>query len=166
MKIRHAQRADLPFLAAVQTESWRDTYRDVFPEVWLADQIAADMERHWGEVEIRPEDVLLVAEKNGIIGFIAVWCRPDPFIDNLHVKPAERSRRVGSSLMKTAASRLLQRGYVTAYLWVVANNQRAIRFYERLGGIRTEQAVHNLFGYTVPVVKIVWPDISVICSSG
>ena len=166
MNIRRAQRSDLPIIAAVQTESWRDTYPDLFPGEWLADQIAEDMDRRWSEVEIQPDDVFLVAEDDGVIGFIAVWCRPDPFIDNLHVKPSKRSKRVGSALMTSAAYQLIKQGQKTAYLWVVTSNKRAIRFYERLGGVRTDRASQNLFGHEVPVVKVVWSDISVICTNG
>ena len=90
MNIRHAQRSDLPLIAAVQAESWRDTYSDVLPEEYLGDQIAEDLERHWNEVGIKPGDVVIVAEDDGIVGFIAVWCRPEPFIDNLHVRPSKR----------------------------------------------------------------------------
>jgi GNAT superfamily N-acetyltransferase len=129
----------------------------------LANQIAGDLERHWSEVKIQPEDVVLVAEKAEIIGFIAVWCRPDPFIENLHVKPSNRSEGVGSMLMTVAARKMIQQGHKTVYLWVVANNKRAIRLYQRLGGVCTDQALKNLFGHAVPNVKMVWSDISVLC---
>jgi ribosomal protein S18 acetylase RimI-like enzyme len=163
MNIRRAKQRDLPIIAAVQAESWRDTYSDVLPETHLANQIVEDIKRHWNEVEIKPNDVVLVAEDDGIIGFIAVWCRPEPFIDNLHVKPSKRSQRVGSTLMMSAAQQLIQQGHKTAHLWVVESNQRAIRLYERLGGVRTGRALKNLFGHDVPSVKIEWSDIAVLC---
>jgi ribosomal protein S18 acetylase RimI-like enzyme len=165
MNIRRAQRSDLPLIADLQTESWRDAYSGVLPEAYLFDQIFEDLRHHWSQVKIRPEDVVLVAENGGIIGFIAVWCRPDPFIDNLHVKPANRSQGAGTTLMRSAVRQLIQQGYKTAYLWVVASNERAIRLYERLGGVRTDLALKNLFGHEVPNVKIVWSDISVICAN-
>ena len=166
MNIRRAQSSDLTLIAAVQAESWRDTYSGVLPEEYLADQITEDLKRHWTDVEIQPDDVVLVAEDDGVIGFIAVWCRPDPFIDNLHVKPSKRSKRVGSTLMKSAAQQLIQQGHKTAYLWVVASNERAIRFYERLGGVRTDRALKNLLKHEVLNVKVVWSDTSVLCTNG
>lgn len=162
MNIRRTQRSDLLLIATIQIESWRDTYSDVLPEEYLANQITEDLKRHWSEVEIQPEDIILIAEYEGVIGFISVWCRPDPFIDNLHVKPAKRSKRVGSALMKSAAHQMIQQGHTTAYLWVVESNERAIQFYERLGGVCTDRALKNLFGHLVPNVKIVWSDISII----
>ena len=162
MNIRRAQGSDLPLIAAVHAESWTDAYAGVLPQKYLAGQMIEDLQHHWSQVKIQPNDVVLVAEEDGIIGFIAVWCRPDPFIDNLHVKPTSRSTGIGTALMKSAAQILIRQGYRTAFLWVVTNNERAIRLYERLGGVRKEMALKNLFGHEVPNVKVVWPDISVL----
>jgi ribosomal protein S18 acetylase RimI-like enzyme len=163
MNIRTARDDDLPAIAALQTESWQDAYADVFPAAYLAHRVTGDLERHWRKLEIQPGDVVLVAEEDGLIGFIAIWCRPDPYIDNLHVRPCLRSRGAGSALMKAAAQQLIQQGHRTAYLWVVERNKRAIQFYERLGGVCTDQAPKDLFGYEVSTVKVEWGDISVIC---
>ncbi|MGD9090432.1 MAG: GNAT family N-acetyltransferase, partial [Desulfobacterales bacterium] len=103
MLIRRIQPSDRPHLAAVQIESWKDTYADVLPAAYLAEQVTEDLQRHWRTVIIQPEDIVRVAEDDAIIGFISVWCRPDPFIDNLHVKPAQRSKGVGSKLLVSAA---------------------------------------------------------------
>ena len=107
MNIRRAQSSDIPLIAAVQTASWQDTYSGVLPEAYLAGQISEDLVLHWSAVEIQAEDVVLVAEDDGIIGFIAIWCRPDPFIDNLHVKPSRRSQKIGTTLLISTAQLLL-----------------------------------------------------------
>jgi ribosomal protein S18 acetylase RimI-like enzyme len=60
---------------------------------------------------------------------------------------------------------MVQQGHQTAYLWVVESNKKAIRLYEKLGGVRAEQALKNLFGHQVPSVKMAWSDISVLCST-
>jgi len=70
----------------------------------MAGQIVRDFERHWSEIEIKDEDTVLVAEEDSLVGFVAIWCRPIPFIDSLHVRPSHRSKRVGSALMKANAS--------------------------------------------------------------
>ena len=163
MLIRRIQPSDLPHIAAVQIESWKDTYTEALSAAYLANQVAAELKHHWSAVEIQPEDIVRVAEDDGVIGFISVWCRPDPFINNLHIKPAQRSKGVGSKLMASAARQMIRQGHGSAYLWVFEKNQRAIQLYERLGGIRTEHAVKNIFGHKLPSVKMVWSDISVLC---
>jgi ribosomal protein S18 acetylase RimI-like enzyme len=91
-----------------------------------------------------------------------VWCRPTPFIDNLHVKPSHRSQNVGTALLTAAAEELLKKGKRTGFLWVFESNENAIRFYERLGGVKKERAMKNIFGYEVLIRKIEWDDLSTI----
>jgi len=165
MKIRRATQSDLQAIAAIHAESWKDSYSDVLPAEFLAGQIDRDLARHWSEIEIQNEDIVLVAEKDSLVGFVAVWCRPIPFIDNLHVRPFHRSKKVGSALMKAVAKELINKGYKTGYLWVFESNGKAIRFYERLGGAQKEQARKTIFGYEVLSRKIEWDDLSVICAN-
>jgi ribosomal protein S18 acetylase RimI-like enzyme len=162
MKIRQATRSDLQDIATIHIESWKASYSDVLPAEFLAWQINRDFIRHWREIEIQNEDIVLVAEENSVVGFISVWCRPIPFIDNLHVRPSQRSKKIGSALMKAAAKELINQGHKTAYLWVFESNEKAIRFYERLGGLQKEQSMKTVFGYDVLSRKIEWADLSVI----
>ena len=162
MKIRRATPSDLGNIAAIHVESWKDTYSDDLPAEFLAGKIDRDLAQHWSEIEIHTEDVVLVAEEDSLVGFVAIWCRPIPFIDNLHVKPSHRSKRVGSALMKAAAKELIHKGHQTAFLWVFESNEKAIRFYERLGGAQKEQGQKTVFGYEVLSRKIEWDDLSVI----
>jgi hypothetical protein len=79
MKIRRATQSDFQDIAAIHIESWKNSYSDILPVEFLAGQIDRDIERHWSGIEIQNEDIVLVAEENSLIGFVAVWCRPNPF---------------------------------------------------------------------------------------
>jgi ribosomal protein S18 acetylase RimI-like enzyme len=165
MKIRRATQSDLQDIAAIHVESWKDSYSGVLSAEFMAGQIDRDLAQYWSEIEIQNEDIVLVAEENSLVGFVAVWCRPMPFIDNLHVRPSQRSKKVGSALMKAVAKELINTGHKTAYLWVFESNEKAIRFYERLGGTQKEQARKNVFGYEVLSRKIEWDDLTIICEN-
>ena len=162
MKIRRATQSDLQEITAIHIESWQDSYSDALPSEFLAKRIHRDFERHWRQIEIQNKDIVLVAGENSLVGFVAVWCRPTPFIDNLHVRPSQRSRKIGSALMKAVAKELINEGHKTAYLWVFESNQKAINFYERLGGVQKEQSMKDVFGYDVLSRKIEWDDLSTI----
>jgi ribosomal protein S18 acetylase RimI-like enzyme len=99
---------------------------------------------------------------DGPKGFSAAWCRPSPFIDNLHVLPSMRSRGIGAALMGAAAGRLVARGHSTAYLWVFERNEAAIRFYQRLGAVKARQEIKEVFGHRVPSVRMEWSDLGAI----
>ena len=165
MNIRRATPADFQEIAAIHIESWKDAYADVLPAAFMAGQIDLEMDQHWRGIEIQSQDIVLVAEADAIVGFVAVWCRPEPFIDNLHVRPSCRSHEVGSALMKAAAQELINHGHKTGYLWVFESNQKAIRFYERLGGAQTDRSNKNVFGHNVPSRKIEWEDLARILES-
>jgi len=165
MKIRRANQSDFQEIAAIHIESWKDSYADVLPAEFLSEQIHKNFEAHWNEIKIQNEDIVVVAEENSLVGFVAVWCRPIPFIDNLHVRPSHRSKKIGSALMKAVAKELIKNGHSTAYLWVFESNKKAIRFYERLGGVQKEQSMKTVFGYDVLSRKIEWDNLSTICEN-
>ena len=62
--------------------------------------------------------------------------------------------------MKAAAKELIQKGHQTAYLWVFESNEKAIRFYERLGGLQKDQTTKNIFGFKVLSRKIEWDNLA------
>jgi ribosomal protein S18 acetylase RimI-like enzyme len=163
MDIRPARQDDLPTIASIHAASWRDVYAGILPADYLRDQVQQDLQAYWEQREILPQDVVLVADTtDGSVGFIAVWCRPSPFIDNLHVLPSMRSRGIGSALMEAAAGRLIARGHSTAYLWVFESNVAAIRFYQRLGAVKGRREMKEIFGHSVPSVRLEWSDLSTI----
>lgn len=162
MNIRQAKKSEWSVIADIHIESWQDAYRNVLPDQYLKCHAASDIRTFWSKKCVKADDLILIAEDGDIIGFIAIWCRPDAFIDNLHVKPIHRSKKIGRALMQAAARELILNGKNSAYLWVFVSNQAAIRFYEGLGGERKETARKNIFGHLVPSIKMVWNDISVM----
>ena len=68
--------------------------------------------------------------------------------------------------MAEVAEQLISRGHKTAYLWVFDSNRRAIRFYERLGGVQTERAERSVFGYNKRSCKIKWDVLTSILVGG
>ena len=161
--IRNATPEDRQVIAALQTASWRSAYAEFMPAAYLETEVEGDMTRHWASVEMKPSDVVLIAEKEGVaIGFITVWCRPTPFIDNLHVLPGHKSQGVGRALMREAAIRLIDQNHASVYLWVLPGNAPAKNFYLRLGGEVTEAKDKAAFGNVLLQEKIAWTDLSLI----
>lgn len=161
MIIRDAERAEFPALAALQIRSWRDVYRGIMPDAYLDDEIEGDQHARWKALRPNDDDLVLVADQGGIRGFITVWCQPDPYIDNLHVEPGERSNGTGRRLMLATARRLMENGYDRMSLYVAAENHRAAAFYRKLGGRFGEvEQVHQQFGGAVDAIEVVWDDLA------
>ncbi|QIB74825.1 GNAT family N-acetyltransferase [Halogeometricum borinquense] len=68
-------------------------------------------------------------------------------IRNLYVKPAHRSRGIGSRLLKSAETELAGAGATHICLEAMAQNERARKFYERHGytvhRVELEKAIEN-----------------------
>jgi len=158
-RIRRATPVDLPAIAAIQAASWQTAYRGMLPGSYLADEAGPELETYWRHIEIRHDDLILVAEEDTPLGFIAIWCRPEPFIDNLHVLPGHTSKGIGARLMAAAAQILLSNGHSTAHLWVMEDNTRALGFYQSLGGEAVETVEKPVFDQMAPQTKVVWNDL-------
>ncbi len=159
--IRDAERSEFPALAALQIRSWRNVYRGIMPDSYLDDEIEGDLHARWQALRPSGDDLVLIADQGGIRGFITIWCKPDPFIDNLHVEPGERSKGTGHRLMQATAHRLLQNGYDRVSLYVAAKNPRAAAFYRKLGGSFGEvERKDQENGGPVNAVEVIWEDLA------
>ena len=158
MRVRPARREDAAAIADVHVLTWQTAYEHIFGAERLAG-IGDRRRANWEERLAHPEPDLqvFVAEDDGrVTGFASIGdSRDEPGKGELHaiyVLPEAWGSGAGSALMATALEAL--RGYPSAMLWVLEDNPRARRFYEREGwildgGRRDEE----FLGVTVPEVR-------------
>jgi len=131
LAIRPAAAADLPALERLVLTVAREIYGHLFQ----------------GDVP-RPEGnwaQSLVAEQNDQI--IGVVVADDDWIEDLWVARAARNRGVGSRLLTAGEGRIAARGHTLAHLRVVADNERARRFYKAHGWAETTPYPHERWGF-------------------
>ena len=139
MEIRPARPEDAAAVAAVHVRTWQAAYESVFGAERLAvldDQLPRRVER-WERV-LREEGGVWVAEEDGrIVGFVSVGPeREDPTLGELYaiyVLPKAWGSGAGTALMEEAVGALRDGYGGEAVLWVLEDNPRARRFYEREG---------------------------------
>ena len=158
MLVRPARREDAAAIADVHVRTWRAAYEHVFGAERLAG-IGDGRRARWEErlADPLPGGQVFVAEEAGrVVGFVSVGdSREEPGKGELfaiYVLPEAWGSGAGSALMATALDAL--RGYSSATLWVLEDNPRARRFYEREGwildgGRRDEE----ILGVTVTEVR-------------
>lgn len=163
MIVRDADIGEFQALAWLQIRSWRDVYPGIMPEWYLHDGIEEDLLTRWAELRPKGDDLVLVADDDGIKGFVTIWCQPDPFIDNLHVEPGLRSQGLGRRMMQVTATRLIEKGYGSVDLYVAVGNPRAVAFYRDLGGRfgAVEQFEHR-HGANVDAIKVTFDDLPML----
>jgi GNAT superfamily N-acetyltransferase len=116
----------------VHVRTWQVAYAHVFPPERLAELSIERRADQWRE------SPPLVAMADGVVvGFVSVGASRD---DNaagelfaIYVDPEHWSTGVGRELIAAGEEHLRALGHTDAILWVLADNPRARRFYERAG---------------------------------
>lgn len=128
-KIREARDAEAAELAAIQERASVAALAHIFPPERYAFPRAAVLER-WQAALRDPGATVLVAEDETIAG---VTCARRDWLDGLYVEPARWRSGVGGVLHDRALEAVSSRGFTQCHLWVLEDNERARRFYERRG---------------------------------
>ena len=171
MRIRGAMIEDAAGIARVQVDSYRTAYAGIWPESVLGRLSYGEQEQDWRDwISANPDDVLYVAELDTgeIVGYALARCGPteiapyDSELIALHVLLPHQRQGWGRSLVATIARELQDRGCKSLMLWVLQEN-RARRFYERLGGKLLNR--QKLSG-SKPEVAYGWLVIDVLCEAG
>lgn len=148
MIIRPAVPDDAPEIAALHVRAWQVAYAGVMPAEYL---MTMDVEKRAAArrqriEEIAPPSAMLVAcDDEGVGGFTIVsGYRADPGeavgpevgeVCGIYVHPSRWSTGTGYVLMQAAVAKLRETGFTDIRLWVLEENPRARRFYERFGFI-------------------------------
>jgi GNAT superfamily N-acetyltransferase len=146
--IRHAEAADAHDLAVAHITAWRVAYRGIVPDAFLdSDEFADARIAGWHRRlnDGRPdgwddEDEIFAAVVDGrVVGFGHVGCeRTDDGpgtrgeVYGFYLHPQVWGSGAGHLLM-AQCDETLRRRFATAMLWVLRDNPRARRFYERSG---------------------------------
>ncbi|GGU23983.1 GNAT family N-acetyltransferase [Streptomyces lavendofoliae] len=143
VRVRDMAEDDCEAVAEVRVRGWRFAYDGLVPAWYLrAMSVEADARaRRKHFAQDRSRAVHLVAERAGsVVG----WACYGPYRNGsatteeaelfaLYARPDQLSTGVGRALMDEAAVRAAAEGYPALRLWVLKDNARARRFYEKAG---------------------------------
>ncbi len=128
--IREAWPDEAETFAAIQRDASLTANAHIFPPELYPFPMGEIIQR-WQSFLDDPSVSVLVCEEDGtavgVAGARAEW------LDGLYVVPEWWSRGVGRSLHDEVLARQRAAGGTRCHLWVLERNDRARRFYERLG---------------------------------
>jgi ribosomal protein S18 acetylase RimI-like enzyme len=142
MNIRLAQIADADGIATVHVRGWQAAYRGIVPDTYLDSLSIEQRASAWRALFRGPSarEVWVADANQRLIGWVSIG---DPRDDDaptgtgelnaIYVLPEFWSSGVGRALWLRAKQRLAERGFGRATLWVLADNDRAVRFYRAAG---------------------------------
>lgn len=135
MEIRPLRETDsLLEVSRIYEESWKSAYRGIVPQSYL-DGIPAGL---WAAA-LDGRDSLVLTEHGRLIGTSSVcpsrWPDYPEFgeVVSLYLLPEYMGLGYGGPLLEAAVETLGEQGFRDVLLWVLEDNRRARRFYEKHG---------------------------------
>jgi GNAT superfamily N-acetyltransferase len=137
MRLRLAEPEDAIAVAGVHVRSWQAAYRKLLPDDYLDQLRPADRAEKYDFATLDPAKprTIVAAEQGLIHGFATTAPSRDPDLPGdgelcaLYVDPESWGRGMGLALVTAARAHLFETGFRNAFLWVLAGNARAERFY-------------------------------------
>ncbi|MEU4966578.1 GNAT family N-acetyltransferase [Streptomyces smyrnaeus] len=152
MRVREMTEDDIDAVSEVRVRGWQYAYRGLVPQDYLEEMSPAeDAQRrrgHFGASRGIVHNV--VAEDDTAGGGVTGWAAVGPYrasdavprpgapgedeeLYALYVRPEHIGTGVGRLLLASVLDGAAARGCPRMFLWVLAGNARARRFYERAG---------------------------------
>ena len=160
--------ADAEALGQTHVASWRETYRGLLPDAYLARMSQELHTRRFARVLMhpRPDDVTLAAaDRRGIVGYAQGGPSRrgqsgEAEVATLYLLKSAQNRGLGARLLTETARALAARGATSLVVSVLRDNVAARGFYEHLGGVAEPVRVEpGPAGGFLHEVAYRWPDI-------
>jgi GNAT superfamily N-acetyltransferase len=130
MQIRPAVIDEAETLAELQRSASLAALGHIFPPERYPFPMEEVRDR-WREAVANPDVRVILAEEDGTV--TGLGCVRREWLDGLYVIPEEWGSGLGRALHDHALSLVADLGSQKCHLWVLEHNERARRFYERLG---------------------------------
>lgn len=150
MEIRHIQRADDRYaISRIYEKSWKFAYRNIIPQSYL-DSIPAGQ---WAsKLDTAEMNSLVMIENDTFIG-TSSYCK-SRFSDfsgfgeivSIYLLPDYIGKGYGKPLLRAVIGELEKLGYCDMFLWVLEDNIRARKFYEKAGFIQSNEYLSDNIG--------------------
>lgn len=132
---------DLRMISGIYEQSWKFAYRGILPQAFL-DSIPAG---RWADNIVRKDvKTLCLLENLRMVGTASIcqsrWAEYPDFgeIVSIYLLPECMGRGLGTALLQRCIAELRATGFDRILLWVLEENARARRFYEKNGFVCAE----------------------------
>ena len=138
--IRCAYKSDVPEIARIFINSWRNSYRGILPDDFLNFMTLEGSTSKWQDyIGFKQHRIFLPVRDGEILGFCAV--KKDEsvencmYIDSLHIRKEEQNKGIGTALILHSLEYARNNGYSQASITALCGNDGAKSLYERLGAV-------------------------------
>ena len=140
-QVRPAVARDAATIAAIHVNTWQEAYEGLLPEADLKSISVDKRLKFWREaIQYGDPQVHVAVDGDRIVGFVGFDRSRDPKtkpttgeIWAIYVGPGDWDQGAGLALWDAAREGLIDEGCTEVTLWVMLNNERALRFFELAG---------------------------------
>ena len=151
IRIRTAEPADAAGVAAVHDAAWMEAYRGIIPGTHLERMVQRRGETWWANAITKGSRIVVLDVQDTIAGYasygrnraVSLPYRGEIF--EIYLLPEYQGLGFGRRLFTAAQRELANHGLTSSVVWSLADNERAVGFYENLGGFLVGRA-HETFG--------------------
>lgn len=144
IEIRWAQLEDIRDLSLVHSEAYRNAYQGIIPDKYLNQVTPKVREKYFYTALTQGEERIAIAihDKKTVGCMILKACGDDDLqshsgeIAAIYLLQNYRDIGLGKTLLKWGIEKLKAFGCTTVAIWVLRENHKAIRFYEKQGFTR------------------------------
>ncbi len=141
--IRLNRLEDQEGMAKIKVNSWQHTYKNIIDQKYLDSLNYEEQTNKYIDSFDEYKSTVLVAEDTNnheIIGYACFSTEANEFADSelisLYLDPKHTKKGIGTSLFREVTKELKKYNKKTMMLWCLKDNKNAIKFYEKLGGIK------------------------------
>ena len=144
--VRPARLGDASEIAATHDTAWRDAYRGVIPGRELERMISRRGAEWWRSAIRRGSRLLVLDFDESVGGYVSYGRNRMPSLPyggeifELYLAPEFQGVGFGRKLFDAARRDLAGHGLRSTLVWALADNDRAVAFYRRLGGYVVRRA--------------------------
>lgn len=147
IKIRKARQSDIEAIAEIKVMGWKTAYRGIIDDEYLNSMSLSDQADNFKN-SYSLETIFVAETENEILGFCRFYeydnaVYEDKEIDceirEIYVRPSMKRMGIGSQLFGHTYLYLKNKGKKKLYLGCFKKNVNAIRFYEKMGGVSTDE---------------------------
>lgn len=137
--IRPARLSDAGALSDVHDAAWREAYQGIIPAVTLQRMVARRGAAWWRDA-IRKRAIQVLEVGGRVVGYASYGIAHNPQrrnaaeIQELYLLPEYQGVGLGARLFSSVMKTIRGKGYSCIMVRALAENERAIAFYERRGG--------------------------------
>jgi ribosomal protein S18 acetylase RimI-like enzyme len=141
LRIRPARPADASGISEVHDAAWREAYRGIIPGRELERMVMRRGPLWWRRLLSSRSRVIVLDFDDRVAGYVTYGpsrMRLLPYggeIFELYLAPEFQGLGFGRRLFRAARHALVEEGYPATIVWALAPNERAVAFYEKLGGV-------------------------------